>query len=221
LLAFLTTSVNIASKMMFEIVSREDELASLQAFFDAPQGGPTALVLEGDAGIGKSTLWLAGVEHARARGFRILSSRPAEAERNLAHVGLGDLLEDVLDDVLPALRAPRRRALEVALLREEAAADAVDPRALGIATRNALQLLAEREPILVALDDLQWFDVSSARALAFALRRLAANHVLLLLARRLVDGIQPSALEQALGAESVQRLPVGPAQRRCTSSPPA
>jgi hypothetical protein len=110
LLAFLTTSVNIASRMMFEIVSREDELASLQAFFDVPPGGPTALVLEGDAGIGKSTLWLAGVEHARARGFRILSSRPAEAERNLAHVGLGDLLEDVLDDVLPTLRAPQERA---------------------------------------------------------------------------------------------------------------
>jgi hypothetical protein len=47
-------------------------------------------------------------------------SRPAEAERGLAHVGLGDLLEDVLDEVLPALSAPRRRALEIALLLEEA-----------------------------------------------------------------------------------------------------
>jgi DNA-binding CsgD family transcriptional regulator len=196
--------------MMFEVVSREEELASLDAFIDGPHGGPAALVLEGDAGIGKSTLWLAGVEHASARGFRILSSRPAEAERNLAHVGLGDLLEDVLDDVLPALRAPRRRALEVALLREEAAADAVDPRALGIATRSALQLLAEDKPVLVAIDDLQWFDVSSARAVAFALRRLATNQVLLLLARRLVDGAQPSGLEQALDAESVHRLRVGP-----------
>jgi DNA-binding CsgD family transcriptional regulator len=196
--------------MMFEIVSREEELASLHAFIDGPHEGPTALVLEGDAGIGKSTLWLAGVEHARTRGLRILSSRPAEAERNLGHAGLGDLLEDVLDDVLPTLSAPRRRALEVALLREEAAADSVDPRALGIATRSTLQLLAEDKPVLVAIDDLQWFDVSSARALAFALRRLAADDVLLLLARRLVGRAQPSELEQALGAESVQRVPLGP-----------
>src|SRR5205809_7883610 len=110
-------------RMAFEIVSREEELASLNTFIGNPEGGPAALVLEGDAGIGKSTLWLAAVEHARAQGVRVLSSRPAEAERSLAHVGLGDLFEDVLDDVLPALSAPRRRALEVALLRQEAAGD--------------------------------------------------------------------------------------------------
>jgi hypothetical protein len=118
--------------MDFEIVSREDELASIHAFIGGAEGEPGALVLEGEAGIGKSTLWLAGVEHARARGVHVLVSRPAEAERGLAHVGLGDLFEDVLDEVLPALSAPRRRALEIALLLEEATADAVDPRALGI-----------------------------------------------------------------------------------------
>src|SRR5438552_11491702 len=196
--------------MAFEIVSREEELASLHAFVDEVREGPAALVLEGDAGIGKSTLWLAGVEHARACGLRVLSSRPAEAERSLAHVGLGDLFEDVLDDVLPALTAPRRRALEVALLLEEPSTDAVDPRALGIATRSALQLLADDGPVLVAIDDFQWFDASSARTLAFALRRLAGTRVLLLLSRRLVDGAQWSGLEQAFGAESVQRVQVGP-----------
>jgi DNA-binding CsgD family transcriptional regulator len=196
--------------MAFDIVSREEELSSLRAFIDAVREGPAALVLEGEAGIGKSTLWVAGVDHARTRGFRVLSSRPAEAERGLAHVGLGDLFEDALDDVLPALPAPRRRALEAALLLEEPAAHTVDPRALGIATRSALQLLAEDEPLLVAIDDLQWLDASSADALAFALRRLGECHVLLLLARRLVDGAQPSGIEQALGSERVQRLPLGP-----------
>src|SRR5713101_7332813 len=98
--------------MVFDIVSREEELSFLHAFIDEVRDGPAALVLEGEAGIGKSTLWFAGVDHARTRGFRVLSSRPAEAERGLAHVGLGDLFEEVLDDVLPALSAPRRRALE-------------------------------------------------------------------------------------------------------------
>ena len=195
--------------MGFEIVSREAELASVHAFIGRPPSGPAALVLEGEAGIGKSTLWLAGVEHARALGLRVLSSRPAEAERGLAHVGLGDLFEGVLDEVLPALSPPRRRALEVALLLDDASADAVDP-ALGIATRSALQLLAEDAPLLVAIDDLQWLDASSADAFAFALRRLASNQVLLLLTRRVVAGVQQSGFENVLGAESVERLPLGP-----------
>ena len=195
---------------MSEIVGREEELASLHAFVSEARGGPAGLVIEGDAGIGKSTLWLAGVEHARAQGLRVLSSRPAEAERGLAHAGLGDLFDDVLDDVLPALSLPRRRALEVALLLEEASGDPVDHRALAVAVREVLQRLSEREPILIAVDDVQWLDPSSSSALVFALRRLGANRVLLLLARRLVDKPQPSELEQALGPERVQRLPVGP-----------
>ena len=195
---------------MFELVGREEELDSLHAFIGDADGALAALVLEGEAGIGKSTLWLAGVEHARAQGVRVLSSRPSEAESALAYVGLGDLFEGVLDDVLPGLSAPRRRALEVALLLEEAPAEAVDPRALGIAVRSSLQLLAEERPLLVAIDDLQWFDVSSAGALAFALRRLGASNVLLLVARRVVDRARQSELEQALGAERVRRLPVGP-----------
>ena len=79
------------------------------------------MVLEGEPGIGKSTLWLAAVAAARRRGFLVLSSRPAEAERGLAHVGLGDLFDHVLDGVIGELSPPRRRALEVALLRDEAA----------------------------------------------------------------------------------------------------
>ena len=195
---------------MSEIVGREEELASLHAFVSEARGGPAGLVIEGDAGIGKSTLWLAGVEHARAQGLRVLSSRPAEAERGLAHAGLGDLFDDVLDDVLPALSLPRRRALEVALLLEEASGDPVDHRALAVAVREVLQRLSEREPILIAVDDVQWLDPSSSSALVFALRRLGANRVLLLLARRLEDKPQPSELEQALGPERVQRLPLGP-----------
>jgi len=195
--------------MVFELVGREEELDALRAFIGEPYDGPAAVVLEGEAGIGKSTLWLAGVEHARASGFRVLSSRPAEAERGLAHVGLGDLLEDVLDDVLPGLAPPRRRALEGALLLAEEAGERVDSRALGLAVRNSLQALAGDGPVLVAIDDVQWLDDSSARTLAFALRRIGGR-LRLLLARRLDDRARPSELEQALDAESVRRLAVGP-----------
>ena len=203
-----------------EIVGREDELAALHAFLDGAGEEPTAIVLEGEAGIGKSTLWMAGVEAARERGQRVLTARPAEAERGLAHVVLGDLFEEVLDEVLPALPAPRRRALEAALLLDEASEQPVDPRTLGVAVRTALQALAERTPVVLAVDDIQWVDASSASALAFALRRMAADRVLLLLARRLVEGAQPSELERALEAESVQPAADRPPQRRRAPSVP-
>src|SRR2546425_1761083 len=196
--------------MVYEIVGREEELGSVHAFIGEAERGRAALVLEGEAGMGKSTLWLAGVEHARAQGMRVLSSRPAEAERDLAHAGLGDLFEDVLDDVLPALSMPRRRALEVALLLEEASGDPVDPRALGVAVRDVLHRLSESKPILVAIDDVQWLDPSSSSALSFALRRLAAKRVLLLLAPRPVDGAGPSEVEHALAAARRGRVAGGP-----------
>jgi DNA-binding CsgD family transcriptional regulator len=195
---------------VFEIVGREAELAALDDFIDAMDGGAVALVLEGEAGVGKSTLWEAGVKYARARGLRVLSSRPAEAERDLGNVGLGDLLEEVVDDVLPALLPPRRRALQVALLREDASGDPVDRRTLAVAVHDALQLLSERGSTLIAVDDVQWLDPSSSRALGFALRRLDANPLILLLARRLVDGAHESELERALNADRVRRLTVGP-----------
>jgi DNA-binding CsgD family transcriptional regulator len=196
--------------MMFEIVGREKELALVDAFVaDSPQG-PAALVLEGEAGIGKSTLWHAGVTAARQRGLLVLSSRPAEAERDLAYIALGDLLDDVLDDVLPVLSLPRRRALEVTLLREEASGESVDRRALAVAVRDGLQLLSEQQPLLIAIDDVQWLDSSSSDALAFALRRVAGSPVRLLLAWRLIDPTQSPLLDLPLALESVERLPVGP-----------
>jgi DNA-binding CsgD family transcriptional regulator len=196
--------------MVFEIVGREAELASLNAFIGEMEGGPAALVLEGEAGVGKSTLWGAAVEYARARGLTVLSSRPAEAERGLGNVGLGDLLAGVIDDVLPALLTPRRRALQVALLREEASGDPVDRRTLAVALHDALQLLSDRGPTLIAVDDVQWLDPSSSRALGFALRRLDGRPVLLLLTRRLAEGGHQSELEQALPPDRVRRLIVGP-----------
>ena len=192
-----------------EIVGRAEERDSVIAFVNRSIEGAAALVLEGEAGIGKSTLWQAGVQAARERGLRVLVTRPAEAERGLAHAGLGDLLDGALESVLPVLPAPRRRALEIALLVEEGAA-AADPRTLGVAVRSALELLAEDAPLVVAIDDVQWLDPSSASTLAFALRRMHEQSVLLLLARRLGDGAKPSELEKAIAAERVQRLPVGP-----------
>jgi predicted ATPase len=198
-------------RMAVEVVGREEELSALSAFLDrrATADGPIAIALEGDAGIGKSTLWRAAVEDGRERGLRVLSLRPAESERALAHAGLGDLLDGVLDDVLPALTPPQRRALEVALLVADADARPVDQRALGVAVRSALELLA-RDGLVVAIDDLQWLDASSASALGFALRRLAESDITLLWTRRLGEPEQSSAVENSFDPDRIVRLRVGP-----------
>ena len=201
--------------MAVEVIGRDDDLSSLYARLDRrgiaeePSGGLSAIALEGEAGIGKSTLWREVVEAASGRGLRVLSSRPAESERTLAHAGLGDLFEDALDDVLPALSAPRRRALEVALLVEDATGRPVDPRALGVAVRSALDLLAE-DGLVIAIDDLQWLDASSASALGFALRRLPDADIFLIWTRRLGEAEQSSAVEDALEPDRIARVRVGP-----------
>jgi DNA-binding CsgD family transcriptional regulator len=195
--------------MSVELVARDDELGLLTAFLDSAPAGTAALVLEGEAGIGKSTLWSAGVALARERGMRVLSSRPTEAEQGLAYAGLGDLLEGELDRVLPSLPPPRRRALEVALLLGESS-DGVDARAVAVAVRNGLESLAADGPVALAVDDVQWLDPSSEAALAFALRRIADRSVFLLLARRLGERAEASELEHALGTNSIERIRLTP-----------
>jgi DNA-binding CsgD family transcriptional regulator len=190
---------------MTAIVGRDDQLRAIEAFLAAMSTAPSALVLEGEPGIGKSTLWRRGVELAAGRGFRTLVARPAEAEHAHAHAALGDLLEDALDDVAPELPAPRRHALRVALLLEDPEDVPPPPFAVGVATRSALEALARRGPLVIAIDDEQWLDASSAAALAFAVRRLAAP-VRLLLSRRARAG---APIEAALPEEQVERLPVG------------
>jgi DNA-binding CsgD family transcriptional regulator len=197
-------------KVAGEILGRDEELAYLQAFLDRAEAEVRAVVLEGEVGVGKSTLWAAGVAEAEQRGFQVLSSRPAEVEHSLPHVVLADLLEGVVEEVLPTLSAPRRRALEGALLLNRAPEYDIDPRALGVAVRACLDVLVETKPIVLAVDDSQWIDSSSASALAFALRRLGAEHILLLLARRLENRPGASGLEAWVDLDTVERLRVGP-----------
>jgi DNA-binding NarL/FixJ family response regulator len=198
----------IVTSVTSEIVGRENELRSLASFLEREPRGPVALVLEGEAGIGKSTLWFAAVENARERGFRVLVSRPAETERSLAFAGLGDLFESVLEDVVDELPPPRRRALEAALLVGDSPEPA-DVRALGVAVRNALEILAGAGRLVVAVDDVQWLDRTTAATLTFALRRMEGS-VVLLLARRVDESTSASELEHALPAGAVERLSVGP-----------
>jgi len=105
----------MAAAALSDLVGRDEELRRLASFLDEAAHGPEAIVLVGEAGIGKTTLWRAAVERARGRGFRVLEARPTEPERELSFAALGDLLADVHDEI-GGLPAPQRRALRVALL---------------------------------------------------------------------------------------------------------
>ena len=187
------------------ILGREDELAAIREFL--ARDGSGGLVLEGEAGIGKTTLWRAGVAAAAEAGNRCLTATGSPAEAQLTFSALGDLLDGVIDDVLPELPAPQRRALAVALLLEDADGRSADRRAVGLALLGALRVLASNTPVLVAVDDVQWLDRASRSVLDFALRRLEHEPIAILLARRIHGDEAPVELD-SLPEERLTRLRV-------------
>src|ERR671936_3222265 len=194
-----------------ELVGRDQELALVEGFLDAADALPSAILLDGEAGIGKTTLWRAGVAAAAGRGYRCLTAVGSPAEAQLTFSALGDLLDGVVDDVLPELPPPQRRALAVALLLEDANGRAPDQRAVGVALLGALRVLASDTPVLLAVDDVQWLDRPSSSVLEFALRRLQEERVAILLARR-IRGEQsgPDELDRLVPEERLRRIRVGP-----------
>jgi hypothetical protein len=99
-----------------EVIGRATEQARLKAFAEGVSEGPTAMLLAGAAGMGKTTLWRFGIEMARVRGYRVLATRPSVAEARSGFAALRDLLGDVVGDVLDDVPGPQADALRIALL---------------------------------------------------------------------------------------------------------
>jgi DNA-binding CsgD family transcriptional regulator len=194
------------------VLAREGELASIDAWLAALSRAvvPSLIVIAGDPGIGKTTLWTEATRRAGAAGYRVLSSRPVPSDAGLPHVALADLLRPVPDDVLGALPAPQRLALEVALLRAEPGEGDLDPRAVGTGVTGLLGQLAADRPLVLAVDDAQWLDPASARVLAFALRRLDGSPVAVLGAVRTSESGRHGQFEAIESALTGTRLTVGP-----------
>jgi DNA-binding CsgD family transcriptional regulator len=199
-----------------ELVGREAELDRLDAFIADRASLPAAVIIEGQAGAGKTTLWRATVERARAAGYRVLACRPAGAEIQLADSALSDLLEPHLGEVLAFLPPPQRRALEIALLIGGDEGRPPDRRAIAAGFLNALRALAREQAVLLAVDDAQWLDDASAEVLEYGIRRLQNEPVAILTAWRTgsptvgVDGHGAGLrLDRALSRSPI-RLEVGP-----------
>jgi hypothetical protein len=165
------------------LVGRNEEVDSLVRLLDAPDELPVAAAIVGEAGIGKTALWLAAVEEAAARGYLVLSCRPSEVEVRFSFSGLADLLGGLVAEVLPDLPPPQRRALELALALSDSG-NPVEERLVAFAFLNALRRLAERNPLLLAVDDVQWLDASSLALLRYVLPRFESEPVAAVLTAR-------------------------------------
>lgn len=165
------------------LLGRAPEQAALAALLaDARAGRSAALLLRGEPGIGKTALLRETV--AQAAGLRVLHTRGVESEAELAFAGLAELLGPILElrAEIPALQAA---SLAGALGVGDLVPYGRFPVLAG--TLSLLAAAAEREPLLVVVDDALWLDAPSAEALIFVARRLRFEGIALLLAQRRED----------------------------------
>ncbi|HEV2893368.1 MAG TPA: ATP-binding protein, partial [Actinomycetota bacterium] len=160
------------------LVGRDEELGRERELLEAARDGLTgALVVSGEAGIGKTTLL--GAAGELADGFACLWARGVESEAALGHAALLELLTPVRDR-LADLPAAQAEALTAALgwgpPRPHGRATG-DRYLVAAATLSLLAAAAESGPVLVVVDDLHWADRESAAALLFAARRLRRDAV--------------------------------------------
>ena len=185
------------------------ELAAVDEFLAGVSTGPGVLLLEGEAGAGKTTLWNAAVADATRRGFRVLSCRPAATEAKLSFGGLDDLLDGVVGEVSDSLPEPQRQALDAVLLRGPSTG--ADARTVCRAALETVRLLAGSGPVVLAVDDVQWLDRPSAQVVEYVVRRLGDEPVGVVLAwRSAAADALPLGLARVPWPERVRRLPVGP-----------
>jgi DNA-binding CsgD family transcriptional regulator len=194
-------------------IGRTSEVRVVERFLTSAEPG-RVLVLSGEPGIGKSTLWEAGVEFARSRGLLVLSAAASEAEAHMSFAGLADLLDGVDSEALAGLPAPSRQALEVAVGRAEPGDRPAEAFAIAAGVLGLLRLLSAGGRVVVAVDDLPWLDGASAVALVFAARRLSDEDVRFFVSRR--SGA-PSELERVLVPTGVATVAVGPLSFGATS----
>ncbi|MGI5286419.1 helix-turn-helix transcriptional regulator [Nonomuraea polychroma] len=172
------------------LFGRRQEISVLTGLLEGAESGRgAAVVVRGEAGIGKTALLEWALEASPE--MRVLRATGVEFEMGLPFSGLHQLLAPLLNR-LERLSAPQREAIEVAFGHREGVAP--DRLMVGMATMSLLSEMASERPVLCVIDDAQWLDQVSAQALAFAARRIAAERVALLLGLR--DPVRAPELDQ-------------------------
>ena len=176
----------------------------------AVQRGPAALVFDGEAGIGKTTAWLAAIAAVRQSGFRVLTARVGQAESVLAYAAVADLLADVDAAVIAQLPDLQRLAIDRVLFRAGGDGPVTDQRVTAAAFATLVEAAAATAPTILAIDDTQWLDPSSRAVLAFATRRLRGRVGVLATERRDTDGLTATAWLDLSLPDDVTRMRLQP-----------
>lgn len=192
---------------MDEVVGRGVELELIARLLAA---SPSAtILLEGEAGIGKTTVWMQVIEDARASGRHVLISEPAESEARLSYAGLADLLAEPFPDVRAGLPPPQANALAVALLLEEPGVRPPDETAVARGMLAAVRLLAKtRGSLVLAIDDVRWLDAPTLNALVYTLRRVTPGDSIKLIATHRTGAPEPPGFSDRLAPERVRLGPI-------------
>jgi DNA-binding CsgD family transcriptional regulator len=162
------------------LVGRERELVVLERLLvSAREGHGAVLVVYGDPGVGKTALLESAADEAG--DFRVLRAVGVEGEEELDYAALQQLCTPILE-LGGRLPDPQRAALDVTFGRSTGPAPS--PFLVGLAILSLLSEAAEQQQVLCVVDDAQWLDAASARALAFAARRLLAERIVLTFATR-------------------------------------
>ena len=163
------------------LIGRDPDLALLRDFVDEATAVGGALLVSGEAGVGKTVLLEDAAAHATQHGMRVLWAAGAQFEADVSFAGLNQLFQPLLPD-LARLSPVHRRALGIAL-----GLDAGPASGQLLVSNAALALLEDATsagPVLVVVDDVQWMDRASARVLGFVARRVVGHQVGFLAAAR-------------------------------------
>jgi DNA-binding CsgD family transcriptional regulator len=191
-----------------DLIGRSTERLAILAALGVDGARSAAVILTGEAGIGKTAIWESIVADRRSAGEHVLISRATVAEARLPWVGLADLLRSIPLTVQACLPDVQQRALQTVSL-QHGGADALDERTVGTAFLSALQMMTESAPVLLAIDDLPYLDVASAFVVTFALRRLEGPHPARLLATVRGHDLQLPVV-RGLPADQSTAIAVGP-----------
>jgi DNA-binding CsgD family transcriptional regulator len=192
------------------VVARSAEFRAIADFLGSVNDQPAGLLVEGDAGIGKTTLWLAALEQARHRGFHVLSARAWEAESVLAYGTVTELLGDVDGEVLAGLPDVQRVAVDRVLLYDVSGGPLTDQQVVAAALMTIVATLASQAPVLIAIDDVQWLDPSSRAVVSFVARRLRGRVCLIATARTEPNSESVLSWLQLGTPDGIGRMKVGP-----------
>src|ERR1700678_249205 len=188
-----------------ELVGRHRECAVLDRLIYTVRGGKSrALVVSGDAGVGKTALldYLAG----QASECRVERAAGVQSEMELPFAALHQLCAPMLEK-LRGVTAPQRDALKIAF--GMSSGSAPDRFLVGLALLSLLSEVAEEQPLVCVVDDEQWLDRASAQVLGFVARRLGAESVGLIFAARVpssdIAGL-PDLVVERLGDRDARAL---------------